>query len=138
MDVPVVRDGPPRVLFANVTVHLDNLKHLIVLTDLDYDVKVIGQFGLETAPGPYDLIVQMGLGEDGPGKRLGLGFLDSLRRKFPEAPILVVSSHPESYGRDEALAHGADDYLYRPGALNQPAQFIYRVNTLIGSTHQPR
>lgn len=133
------KDGRPRVLLANFTTKGDNIEHFNILDlVLGYRVEVRGQNGVAAATGPYELIVQMGLGDDKNNEREeGLKFLRKLREKFPTVPILVVSEHPETYGRALVLAQGADDFLYRKGQ-DEPAQFVYHVNALIGSIHQTK
>jgi DNA-binding NarL/FixJ family response regulator len=128
----------PKVLLANFTVFQDNVAHFSIITDtLGYFAEVIGRSSLEYGrdKGPYEVIVQLGLGDTESGeKKEGLEFIQKLRKQFPQTPILVISRQEESAVRDEVLKCGADDYLYRT-ATDEPTQFIYRLNKLIGTTH---
>jgi DNA-binding NarL/FixJ family response regulator len=137
--------GQPRVLLVNVTVFNDNVEHFRVITEvLGYAVDAVGHSnnGYARTKGPFDVIVQLGLGETVARRKEdsleeGLNCLGRLRAQFPTTPILVISRQEESQVLARVLARGADDYLYRAGQ-DEPTQFVYRLNQLIGTTHKPK
>lgn len=47
----------------------------------------------------------------------GIGVLERLRKQMPELPVIMCSAHTERGARStlEAMAHGAKDYVMKPG-----------------------
>lgn len=44
----------------------------------------------------------------------GHALLARLRERWPELPVLILSSHDDERGKVEALNLGADDYVTKP------------------------
>jgi two-component system, NarL family, invasion response regulator UvrY len=58
----------------------------------------------------------------------GMGGLASLRRQFPDLPVLVLSMHPEEQFALRALKAGADGYLTKKKA---PEDLLTAVRTIL-------
>lgn len=49
-----------------------------------------------------------------PGSIDGIGVLDAARELFPHVPVIIISGH---FGREEAMARGAYEFLRKPFAV---------------------
>lgn len=119
----------PHVLLAPYTGSKYVVEHFEILTlqlGCEVDLTLASS---DKHRGPYDLIIQMGLGPGGE-KEKGLAYLRKLRERFPETPILVISGHDPSYALKEAKRYGADDYLKRDQP-NEAEEFIARVRAIL-------
>jgi DNA-binding response OmpR family regulator len=119
----------PQVLLAPFTGSKYVVEHFEILTfqlDCEVDLTLASS---EKNNGPYDLIVQMGLGpKEDMGK--GLEYLCKLRGRFPRTPILVISGNDASYAFEQVRQSGADDYLRRDQP-NEADEFIAKVRAIL-------
>lgn len=129
----------PYVLLAAFTGLTDIVEHFEVLMDtLEVGVDLRTRRGTPDAKGPYDLIVQMGLGKTETGeKEVGLAFFCELKRRFPDTPIVVISRHDDAYEREEMRSLGAAGYLRRDNR-NEPQEFIALMRELLKQKTAPR
>ena len=58
----------------------------------------------------------------------GLSICSTLRRSFPELPIIIVSAKDSPYDRVTGLTLGGDDYLVKPFL---PLELVARVHALL-------
>jgi len=127
-----------RILLAQYTGGADVIEHFDILAnDLGYEVVV----GLPTKvaegqiKGPFDLIVQMGLGRE--EKRLeGLRHVARIRELYPKPPFLVVSGHDPSYAREQVIERGANEFLQRH-TDTECSVFVQHVQKLLISKTAP-
>ncbi len=119
----------PRVLlYPHTPFGKDIVEHYVLMSQtLGWDV----DFRTGELASTYDLIVQMGLGEDSV-KVGGLEILKMLRERYPQTPILVVSRHDPKYELEEVLRWGANDFLRRD-ATGELEEFTRRVRALLNN-----
>jgi two-component system invasion response regulator UvrY len=59
--------------------------------------------------------------------KIGLDILEDLKSKYPDLPVLILSSYPEKQFAITALKQGASGYLVKKSAPNELVKAIERV-----------